>query len=123
MNIVEIFNNIIGYTKGVTGIMLPFSMGEMVAGKDCITFVHTPAQKKDKYLQGKTRYLNFQVLVKMDNQKSALTNIYNIDDILDDNTSLQGIEIIETYTEPRFVERNDEKKYIYTAMYKCMLTE
>lgn len=80
----------------------------------------TPANPKERYFDTKQNYVNFQVLVKFKDQQTALQSIYMIDEFLDGKEDLENLSYVETYVEPKFVERTETGHYIYTALYKAI---
>ena len=123
-DITQIYKNIIAEIKKLESVgETSVSTGILKEAENNIAIRPTPAPNKEKYYQGKNQFINFQVLVKHKSHAEALKIIYDIDNILDDNSTIPDINYLETYTEPTFVEYTEEKYFIYTAQYKAVREE
>lgn len=124
MDIIKIYNELMELISEATGFSRDnISMHHFETDKhsspDGVVIRPIPANPKTRYLNESQNNINFQVLVRSKNSATALDNIYKIDKKLDGIENLDGLEYVETYTEPRFVERTDTGHYLYTAIYQA----
>lgn len=122
----ELMDRLIDFIEERVALNAPIQVGILSKDPKAVCFRLTPSSFRDVYLNhGRVYQLSFQILVKDDQQSTAIRVIHNIVNVLDRLTEqdivLSNDRFIrcEVYILPNFVEKTEHDEYIYTALFNA----
>ena len=123
---IAFLDSIIAHLNAPTVIHEPIKVGMLDIDEEGIAIRLIPSSPGERYVDGRSDMLQFQVYTKFQDQLEAIskmTEITNkltyvnrgaIDTVGGDFTILT----CDVYTSPNFVEKTDNMEYIYTALFQ-----
>lgn len=116
---------VLDYLERLVVLPSPFKMGGLDINETGVSFRVIPSGNGERYFQGRTDLVNFQILTKFKDQRQAMALISEIAEHL---TQVERDQIpvpvntfrfvsCDIYTAPTEVEKTANYEYIWTALF------
>ena len=122
----ELMDRLIDIIESRVALNADVQVGILSQEPKAVCFRLTPSTFREAYLdRGRVCHMSFQILVKDNDQQTAIRMINDITNVLDrltehDITLTEGRFIqCEVYTLPNFVEKTEHDEYVYTALFNA----
>lgn len=91
--------------------------------RSAITIRPIVGRPGERYIEGRSEGVAFQILVKQPSQENAIKTIVDIARACEDldRTVYENLISCSIYVTPNFVEETSTKEYIYTALFQAEL--